>query len=170
MVCFKLRILEPCFCPQTFFRDTRFEGLSWNSLVSGLHHELALSAGLFQALWLIVLVVLLYARFTPNSRGTWDWLTTKNDQTRGYSGVGPQGRMFLLCYSPEGHKLLPNSRHNVALLAIGPRPLLIVKNGRGTCQFHLRVTQLVAGSSFGRKSSQVGRKSLDVIVCHSARS
>ena len=76
-----------------------------------------------------------YARFSPNSRGTWDWLTTKNYQTRGYSGVGRQGRMFLLCYSPEGHKLLLNTRNNSGLLAIGPRPLLAVKNGRGTCQF-----------------------------------
>ena len=61
------------------------------------------------------------ARFTPNSRGTWDWLTctTKNGQTRGYSGVGRQeGRMFLLCYSSEGHKLLPDTRNNSGLLAI----------------------------------------------------
>ena len=55
------------------------------------------------------------ARFTPNSRGT--DLRPKNDQTRGYSGVGRQGRMFLLCYSPEGHKLLMNTRNNSGLLA-----------------------------------------------------
>ena len=42
------------------------------------------------------------------------------------------------------------------------------KNGRGTCQFHLRVTQLAARSSFGRKSSRVGHKSLDGFVCHLA--
>ena len=48
--------------------------------------------------------------YIPNSRGTWDWLTTKNGQTRGYSGVGWQGRMFLLSYSPEGHKLLLDTR------------------------------------------------------------
>ena len=59
-----------------------------------------------------------YARFTPNSRGTWDWLTTKNGQTRGYSGVGRQGRMFLLCYSPEGHKLHLDTRDNSGLLTI----------------------------------------------------
>ena len=41
----------------------------------------------------------------------------KNDQTRGYSGVGQQGRMFLLCYSPEGHKLLLKTRNNSGLLA-----------------------------------------------------
>ena len=44
-------------------------------------------------------------------------LQPKNDQTRGYSGVGRQGRMFLLCYSPEGHKLLLNTRNNSGLLA-----------------------------------------------------
>ena len=60
-----------------------------------------------------------YARFTPNSRGTWYWLTTKkNGQTRGYLGVGLQGRMFLLCYSPEGHKLLLDTRNNSGPLAI----------------------------------------------------
>ena len=44
-------------------------------------------------------------------------LRPKNDQTRGHSGVGRQGRMFLLCYSPEGHKLLLNTRNNSGLLA-----------------------------------------------------
>ena len=59
-----------------------------------------------------------YARFTPNSRGTCDWLTTKNGHTRVYSGVGRQGRMLLLlCYSSEGHKLLLNTRNNSGLLA-----------------------------------------------------
>ena len=43
---------------------------------------------------------------------------TKKDQTRGYSGVGRQGRVFLLCYSQEGHKLLLNTRNNWGLLAI----------------------------------------------------
>ena len=41
----------------------------------------------------------------------------KNYQTHGYSGVGRQGRMFLLCYSPEGHNLLLNTRNNSGLLA-----------------------------------------------------
>ena len=45
-------------------------------------------------------------------------LRPKNGQTRGYSGVGRQGRMFLLCYSPEGHKLLLDTRNNSGLLAI----------------------------------------------------
>ena len=45
-------------------------------------------------------------------------LKTKNGQTRGYSGVGRQGRMFLLCHSPEGHKLLLDTRDNSRLLAI----------------------------------------------------
>ena len=36
----------------------------------------------------------------------------------GYSGVGQQGRMFLLFYSPEGRKLLLNTRNNSGLLAI----------------------------------------------------
>ena len=44
-------------------------------------------------------------------------LRPKKDQTRGYSGVGRQGRMFLLCYWPEGHKLLLNTRNNSGLLA-----------------------------------------------------
>ena len=58
------------------------------------------------------------ARFTPNSRGTWNWPTTekKNHRTRGYSGVGRQGRMFLLCYSPEGHKLLLTTEYNNSVL------------------------------------------------------
>ena len=47
-------------------------------------------------------------------------LLQKNDQTRGYSGVGRQGRMFLLCYSSEGHKLLLNARNNSGLLASDP--------------------------------------------------
>ena len=44
-------------------------------------------------------------------------LQPKNDKTRDYSGVGRQGRMFLLCYSPEGHKLLLNTRNSSGLLA-----------------------------------------------------
>ena len=81
-------------------------------------------------------------------------LRPKNDQTRGYSGVGRQGRMFLVGYSPEGHKLLLNTPNNSGLHwnRQAPRSLLTVKNGHGTCQFHLRVTQLAAGSSFGRRS------------------
>ena len=57
-------------------------------------------------------------RFTPNSRGIGTDLQPKNDQTRGYSGVGRQGRIFFLCYSPEGHKLILNTRNNASLLAI----------------------------------------------------
>ena len=45
-------------------------------------------------------------------------LRQKNGQTGGYSGVGRQSRMFLLCYSPEGHKLLLDTRNNSGLLAI----------------------------------------------------
>ena len=52
---------------------------------------------------------------TPEGLGT--DLRPKNDQTRGYSGVGRQGRMCLLCYSPEGHTLLLNTRNNSGLLA-----------------------------------------------------
>ena len=44
-------------------------------------------------------------------------LRPKNGQTRGYSGVGRQGRMFLLCHPPDGHKLLLGSRNNTGLLA-----------------------------------------------------
>ena len=43
---------------------------------------------------------------TQNDRWTWDWLMTKSAETRGYSGVGRKGLMFLLCYSPEGYKLI----------------------------------------------------------------
>ena len=45
-------------------------------------------------------------------------LRQKNDQTCGYLGVGRQGRMSLLCYSPEGHMLLLDTRNNSGLLAI----------------------------------------------------
>ena len=38
------------------------------------------------------------------------------------------------------------------------------------CQFHLRMTQLATGSSFGRESSQVGCKSLSGLVCKSVAS
>ena len=54
--------------------------------------------------------------WTPEGLGT--DLRPTNGQTRGYSGVGPQGRMFLPCYSPEGHKLLLNTRNDSGLLAI----------------------------------------------------
>ena len=53
---------------------------------------------------------------TPEGLGTDLW--PKNGQTRGYSRVGRQGRMFLLCYSPEGHKLRLTTRNNSGLLAI----------------------------------------------------
>ena len=43
---------------------------------------------------------------------------TKNGWTRGYSGVGRQGRMFLLCYSQVGEKLLLGTRNNSGLLTI----------------------------------------------------
>ena len=52
------------------------------------------------------------------SEGLGTHLRPKNYQTRGYSWVGQQGRMFLLCYSPEGHKLLLNTRNDSGLLAI----------------------------------------------------
>ena len=58
---------------------------------------------------------LLNTRFTPNLGLTYD---QKNGQTRGYSGVGRQGRMFLICFSPEGHRLLLNTRNNSGLHAI----------------------------------------------------
>ena len=45
-------------------------------------------------------------------------LRPKYCQTRGYSGVGRQGRMFLLRYSPEGNNLLLDTRNNPGLLAI----------------------------------------------------
>ena len=45
-------------------------------------------------------------------------LRPKNGQTRGNSGVGWQGLMFLLCYSSEGHKLLLDTHNDSGLLAI----------------------------------------------------
>ena len=54
--------------------------------------------------------------WTPEGLGTDLW--PKNDQSRGYWRVGRQGRMFLLCYSPEGRKLLLNTCNNLGLLAI----------------------------------------------------
>ena len=45
-------------------------------------------------------------------------LRPQNAQTHGYLGVGWQDRMFLLCYSPEGHKLLLNTLNNSGLPAI----------------------------------------------------
>ena len=52
----------------------------------------------------------------PEGLGTELW--PKNYQTRGYLGIVRQGLMFLLCSSPEGHKLLLNTRNNSGLLAI----------------------------------------------------
>ena len=59
--------------------------------------------------------VMLGLHWTPEELRT--DLRPKNYQTRGNSGVGQQGRMFLLCYSPEGHKLLLNTRNDSGLLA-----------------------------------------------------
>ena len=53
---------------------------------------------------------------TPKGLGT-DF-RPKNDQTSGYSGVGRQGHLFLLCYWPEGRKLLLNTPNNSGLLTI----------------------------------------------------
>ena len=55
---------------------------------------------------------------TPEGLGT--DLRPKNGQARGYSGVGRQRRIFHLhvCYSPEGHKLLLNTRIKSGLLVI----------------------------------------------------
>ena len=53
---------------------------------------------------------------SPKGLGT--DLRPRNYQTRGYSGVGRQGRLIHLCYSPEGHKLLLNTHNNSGLLAI----------------------------------------------------
>ena len=53
---------------------------------------------------------------TPEGLGT--DLRPKNGQIRRYLGVSQQGRIFLLCYSPEGHKLLLNTRNNSGPLTI----------------------------------------------------
>ena len=109
----------------------------------------------------VVLWPLLLSKFGTDLR-------PKNGQTRGYSGVGRHGRMFLPFYSPEGYKLLLNTRNNSGLLATEIDMLhdrfYSRQNGRGSCQFHWRVTQFAAGSSFGCKSLQVGRNSLDGIT------
>ena len=62
------------------------------------------------------IIIMLGLQRTPEELET--DLRPKNGQTRGYSGVGRQGHMFLLCYSPEGHKLLLDTRNNSGLLAI----------------------------------------------------
>ena len=113
--------------------------------------------------------VMLGLQQTPEGLGT--DLQPKHGQTCGYLGVGGQDCMFLQCYSPEGHKLLLNTLNNSThhWNRQAPWPLLTIKNGCGTCQFHLRVTQLAAESSFGRKSLQVGHNLFDGLVCHSAR-
>ena len=56
-----------------------------------------------------------YTKFLKDLGLTFD---KKNGQTRGYLGVGRQGRMYLLRNSPEDHKLLLNTRNNPGLLAI----------------------------------------------------
>ena len=61
-------------------------------------------------------IIMLGLHRTPEGLGT--DLRPKNGHTRGYSGVGKQGRMFLLSYSPKGHMLLLNTRNNSGLLAI----------------------------------------------------
>ena len=53
---------------------------------------------------------------TPEERGI--DLRPQNCKHCGYSGVGQQVRKFLLCFSPQGHKLLLNTRNNSGLLAI----------------------------------------------------
>ena len=101
-------------------------------------------------------------------------LRPKYGQTRGYLGVGRQGRILLLCYSPECHRLLLNIRNNSGLLAIEIDKLhdrlQLSKMVVEYVNFTFRVTQLAAGSSFGHKFLQIGRNSLDGLVCHSARS
>ena len=80
----------------------------------------------------------------------------------------------VVCFSYVTHQKVSYSWVLTITLAYSPLKLTSSttafnrKKGRGTCQFYLRVTQLAAGSSFGCKSSQVGRKSLDGLVCHSA--
>ena len=66
--------------------------------------------------------------------------------------------------------ILTITRAYLPLKSISSTTVFNLQNGRGTCQFYLRVTQIAAGSSFGRKSLQVGRNSFDGLACHSARS
>ena len=70
----------------------------------------------YDVIWLCVFGTHLGLHRTPEGLET--DLRPRNDQTRGYSGVGRQGRMFLLCYSLEGHELLLATRNNPGLLAI----------------------------------------------------
>ena len=51
------------FCLRTFSENIGLNLLHWKSLVSGLHSQLGYSKGVFQAFWLVVLVVF----------GTMDW-------------------------------------------------------------------------------------------------
>ena len=86
---------------------------------------------------------------TPEGLGT--DLQPKNGQTRGYSGAGRQGRMFLQSYSPEGHKLLLNTRNNSGLLAIEIDEL-------HDCFYPSKtVSSTSMASDPSRKSLQVGR-------------
>ena len=88
-------------------------------------------------------------------------LRPKYGQTRGYSGVGRQGRILLLCYSSECHKLQLNIRNNSGLLAIEMDKLCdrfqLSQTVVEYVNITFRVTQLAAGSSFGHKSLQIGR-------------
>ena len=96
---------------------------------------------------------LTYDQKWPNSRLLGSW------SARSY--IAPMLLTRRSWDTPEYSQQLGPTRH---WNRHAPRPLLTVKNGRGTCQFHLRVTQLAAGSPFGRKSVQIGRNSLDGIV------
>ena len=95
-----------------------------------------------------------YARFTPNSRGTWDWLpSAKLVVNRELVGK-------VVCSSYVTHQKIISCSWILALAIT--RAYSPLKSTSSTTafnlqkqswdsQFHLPVTQLAAGSSFGRK-------------------
>ena len=102
---------------------------------------------------------------------SWDKNWDSHSLVNGYPSFYP--RIALVAPSPEGHKLLLNTRNNSGLLAIGIDKLHD-RFDRQKRSWNLSVSLASdptrSGPSFGRNSSQVGRKSVDGIVCHSARS
>ena len=88
--------------PQTEWPHTRKATSKW------------IPAHFMSGMFLSWAYIMLGLHWTPEGRGTDD----PKSLTRGYPGIGRQGRMFLQCYSPEGHKLLLNTRYNSGLIAI----------------------------------------------------
>ena len=105
-------------------------------------------------------------RFTLNSRGIWDWVNAKLAVTRELMSK-------VLCSSYVTHQkvtsyswILAITRAYSPLKSTRSTTTFNRQKRPGTCQLHLRVTQLAVASSFCSKYLQVGRNSLDGLVCH----